>query len=301
MDLNEQVEQARRLLERTIPRMIDIKLLLGRDLWTVLADPVQVEQLVLNLGSNAADAMPDGGRLVIETQNITVGEEYAQNHLGATPGGYVLLSVSDKGHGMDQETLAHIFDPFFTTKDIGKGTGLGLASVYGIVKGHGGYIMCYSEPGQGTTFKIYLPALEQGEKGKSVEESEKLMTGGTETILIVDDDESIRDFANNALQRFGYQVMTASNGREGLQTYSDKKDEIDLVILDIGMPVMGGHQCLVELRKVNPWAKVLMASGYSIDGHAGQAMESGAIGFISKPYQVKELLSRVRTAMDEKQ
>ncbi|MBU2550988.1 MAG: response regulator [Proteobacteria bacterium] len=300
IDLNEEVEQARRLLERTIPRMIDITLHLGADLWTVLADPVQMEQALLNLGSNAADAMPDGGGLVIETQNITLDEEYTSSHMGAQPGRYVLLSFSDTGHGMDKETMGKIFDPFFTTKEFGKGTGLGLASVYGIVKGHGGYIMCYSESGQGTTFKIYLPAMEQDEKGESEEEQEDRLTGGTETILLVDDEAPIRDFASHVLQHFGYRTMTASDGREAVKIYTDKKDEIDLIILDIGMPVMGGHQCLVELRKVNPSARVLMASGYSINGHARKAIESGAMGFISKPYQLNELITRVRAALDEK-
>jgi len=301
MNLNEGFEQARRLLERTIPKMIDIQLHLGRNLWTVLADPVQMEQTLLNLGGNAADAMPDGGRFVIETQNITLDDKYAQNHLGAAPGDYVLLTVSDTGCGMDKETIEHIFDPFFTTKEFGKGTGLGLASVYGIVKGHGGYIMCYSELGQGTTFKIYLPAMKKEVETKSEKKSEHELIGGTETILIVDDDASIRDFTANVLEHFGYEIMTATNGQEALKLYSDKKDEIHLVILDIGMPVMGGQQCLVELLKINPSARVLIASGYSINGTAKKVMDSGAKGFISKPYQLDELITRVRDALDEKE
>ncbi|MBU2551648.1 MAG: PAS domain S-box protein [Proteobacteria bacterium] len=300
VDLNLEIEQARRILERTIPKMVDIEVHPGGRLWPVLADPVQVEQILLNLGTNAADAMPDGGKLVIETADIILDDDYAQRHLDAQPGRYVLITVSDTGHGMDQETMEKIFDPFFTTKEFGQGTGLGLASVYGIVKNHGGNILCYSEVGQGTSFKIYMPAMEQPETLGENDEAPQPIQSGTETILFVDDEAPIRDFGFNALHHFGYQVMTATNGQEALQIYTEKKDGIDLVILDIGMPVMGGHQCLVELRKVNPSVRVLIASGYSINGHARKVMDSGAMGFISKPYQINELLSRVRSALDEK-
>ncbi|MBU2548238.1 MAG: response regulator, partial [Proteobacteria bacterium] len=299
VDLNQALEQASRLLERTIPKMVDIELHPGRDLWTVQADPVQIEQALLNLGGNAADAMTEGGRLVIETRNIVLDEEYTRGHLGAILGKYVLLSVSDTGVGMDRETQAHIFDPFFTTKEFGKGTGLGLASVYGVVKGHGGYITCYSEPGLGTTFKIYLPAIEPGEAEPAVHETQDLPQGGTETILIVDDEAPIRDFASQVLRHFGYTVLTASNGQEALQVYSNEENRIDLVILDIGMPVMGGHQCLRALRRADPRVKVLVASGYSINGQVKNVMESGALGFVSKPYQLRDLLAGVRKALDE--
>ncbi|MBU2548385.1 MAG: PAS domain S-box protein [Proteobacteria bacterium] len=298
VDLNEEVEQALRLLEHTIPKMVAIEFHPGDGLWTIQADPVQIEQTLLNLGGNAADAMPDGGRLVVETQNTVLDEEYARGHLGAGSGNYVLLTVSDTGAGMDKATQAKIFDPFFTTKEFGKGTGLGLASVYGIVKGHGGYISCYSEIGRGTTFKIYIPSIEQGQESPVDQESEEPPRGGTETILIVDDEAAIRDFASQALRSFGYAVMTASNGEEALQLHAASRDRIDLVILDIGMPVMGGHRCLQEIRRSDPSARVLMASGYSINGHAKQALESGALGFISKPYRLLDLLARVRRALD---
>ena len=251
LDLNEEVEHVRKLLERTLPKMIDIRLLLGRDLWTVQADPVQIEQTLLNLGSNAADAMPDGGRLLLETQNITLDED-AHTHLGASAGNYVQLTVSDDGCGMDKETMEHIFDPFFTTKAFGKGTGLGLASVYGIVKGHGGCIICYSESGQGTIFKIYLPAIEREVRDVAGRQLENQPKGGTETILLVDDEKPIRDFATEILKRFGYQLMIGSSGEEALEIYADKKNLIDLVVLDLGMPGMGGHQCLQKLRQANP-------------------------------------------------
>ena len=222
MELNIEVERARTILERTIPKMVEIDVYPGRRLWTIMADPVQIEQIILNLGSNAADAMPDGGKLTIETANITLEKDYAKQHANSQPGRYVLLTISDTGHGIDKETQKKIFEPFFTTKEFGKGTGLGLASVYGIVKSHDGYITFYSEVGQGTTFKIYLPAMEQ-----SVEEKEKDIVpetpkGGDETILLVDDEVAIRGFAQQALMKFGYKVTTASTGEEALDLYQEK-------------------------------------------------------------------------------
>jgi|GEM_PF-179704 len=300
VDLNREVEQAVKILERTIPRMIDIELHPGRDLWPVKADPVQIEQVLLNLGSNSADAMPDGGRLIIETENVTLDEEYARTHLGAVPGRYVLLTVSDTGCGMDQATVRNIFDPFFTTKEVGKGTGLGLASVYGIVKGHGGYIMCYSEPEQGATFKIYLPAMERTEADLAGQIFEARPQGGTETVLIVDDEAPIRDFASQVLRRFGYQVVTASSGEEALKIYAARAEAIDLVILDLNMPGMGGHRCLRELLKVDPQARVLISSGYSINGQVKSTLDAGAAGFIGKPYRLTDLLGKVRSVLDDK-
>jgi PAS domain S-box-containing protein len=298
MELNLEVEQAISILERTISKMVDIELHLDRDLWTVNADPVQFEQILLNLGSNAADAMPDGGKLVIETENIALDEDYADNHLGALPGRYVLLTVSDTGHGMDTATLEKIFDPFFTTKEIGKGTGLGLASVYGIVKSHGGYITCDSNVGRGTTFRIYLPAMEQTEADENNDLVAKTPQSGTETVLLIDDEESIRDVASYALEEFGYSTLTASTGEEGLAQYSAKHHEIDLVIMDIGMPGMGGHKCLQQLLQINPAAKVLIASGYPIDGPAKKTVEAGAAGYVGKPYQLADLLNKVREILD---
>ncbi|MBF0527964.1 MAG: response regulator [Deltaproteobacteria bacterium] len=300
VDLNHELEQARKILERTIPKMIGIQLNLGDQPWTINADPVQIEQVLLNLGTNAADAMPDGGLLVIETENIKLGEDYSHNHLGAAPGNYVLLTVSDTGSGMDQETQEKIFEPFFTTKELGKGTGLGLASVYGIVKAHGGYIMCYSEVGQGTTFKIYLPAIEQQESTADNSAVGQLPPGGTETILLADDEASIRGFASTALQRFGYTVITATSGEEALEASIAQKEKIDLVILDIGMPGMGGHKCLQELLKIDRSVKVVIASGYSADAHVKKSLDAGAIGYVGKPYQLNDLLNKVRAVLDGK-
>ena len=300
VELNHIVEQARKILERTIPKMVDITIQTGGRLWTVMADPVQVEQVLLNLGTNASDAMPDGGKLVIETENVTLDEDYANNHLGAQAGRYVLMTISDAGHGMDRETTQKIFEPFFTTKEIGKGTGLGLASVYGIVKAHGGYIMCYSEVGVGTTFKIYWPAIERSDTDDSKDLIAKPPEGGSETILVVDDEENIRDFASQVLTKFGYKALTASSGEEALNIYSGKPKEIDLVLLDIGMPGMGGHKCLQELLKLDPKQKVIIASGYSINGQVKKSIEAGSAGFVGKPYQVFDLLNKVREVLDDK-
>ena len=298
VNLNHEVEHANRLLERTIPKMIDIEIRAHKGLWNIVADPVQIEQVLLNLGSNAADAMPEGGRLVIETENITLDEEYAAHHLGALPGRYVLLTVTDTGLGMDKETVEHVFEPFYTTKEIGKGTGLGLASVYGIVKSHGGYITCYSELGRGTTFKLYLPAVKPAYSDEGHDAAPAAPRGGSETIMIVDDEAAIRDFACQAFKKFGYQVLTASSGEEALEIYTRQAEGIDLLIMDIGMPGMGGYKCLREIIGFNPAAKVLVASGYSIEGQVSKTLEAGAAGYVAKPYQLTDLMAKVRDVLD---
>jgi PAS domain S-box-containing protein len=299
LDINKEIISVRKILERTLPKMIDINLHLGRELALVTADPVQIEQVLLNLGTNAADAMPDGGTLVIETENVTLTDDYLESHVGARTGEYVLLSVSDTGQGMDRDIVDHIFEPFFTTKEFGKGTGLGLASVYGIIKSYGGYISCYSEPGHGTTFKLYLPVAES----KTVTEVKEttagdLLRGGNETILLVDDEESIRDFASVVLRRFGYLVLTGASGEEALEVLGRDEGKITLVILDLGMPGMGGHKCLQEIRKNKPSVKVLVASGYSMNGHMKKSLEAGAAGYIGKPYQINKLLQKIREILD---
>ena len=298
IDLNQELEHACEMLAHTIPKMIDIKILPTDGLWTIVADPVQIEQILLNLGTNAADAMPDGGKLTINTQNVILDEDYSREHLGAQPGKYVLMTVKDTGEGMDKDTIEKIFEPFFTTKEIGKGTGLGLASVYGIVKAHGGNISCYSEVGQGTVFRIYFPAIEQADQDEAQRYALQPPQGGTETILLVDDEPPIRGFAKQALTKFGYTVLTAASGEEGLEIYSSKSDGIDLYITDINMPGMGGHKFLLELLKIKPDAKVLISSGYSIDGQIRKTLEAGALGSLCKPYQVNDLLNTVRHVLD---
>jgi PAS domain S-box-containing protein len=298
VDLNQQLRRIRRILERTIPKMIDIKLSLADDLSTVSADPLQVEQVLMNLAVNSHHAMPGGGRLAVKTENITLDEEYCRNNLNVNPGDYVLLEISDTGHGIEKGVKENIFEPFFTTKEAGEGTGLGLSIVYGIVKNHGGHITCDSRPGRGTTFKIYLPAIE----GKSAPDI-AVTTGdtpaiGTETILLADDEERIRNTVEHVLTCSGYTVISADNGKQGLEIYRERKDEIDLVILDLIMPDMGGEQCLEEILKLDPAAKVIIASGYSTRGATKEVTERGARGFIAKPFDAGELLRVVRGILD---
>jgi len=300
MDLNREVVQAHTLLQRTIPRMIDIELHLAQDLRIVNADPIQLEQIMMNLGINANDAMPDGGKLIFETKNVILDEAYCKTHLGAISGEYVLVSISDTGHGMDKEILKHIFEPFYTTKELGKGTGLGLAMVYGIVKSHGGHIMCYSELGQGTVFRIYFPVLEVDDVEQEVEpKKEAEIRGGHETILFVDDEETLLNLAQDMLRQYGYTAIIAESGERAVEIYKTEKDRIDLVILDVGMPGMGGHKCLQELLKIDPEVKVIIASGYPGSGKVKETLESGAAGFIGKPYNLKDMLKKVREFLDQ--
>ncbi len=220
-----------------------------------------------------------------------------ETHLGTVPGEHVLLSFSDTGHGMDKETVEHIFEPFYTTKETGKGTGLGLAMIYGIMKSHDGYIMCYSEPGEGTTFKIYFPAIESVVSSELSADGEEEMPGGNETILLVDDEEAILDTAKNMLERFGYTAIKAESGEKAIEIYKAQKNGIDLVVFDLGMPGMGGHKCLKELLKIDPRIKVIIASGYPKIEKVKETVESGASGFIGKPYQLADMLKKVREAL----
>ncbi|MFH1135109.1 MAG: ATP-binding protein [Pseudomonadota bacterium] len=299
VNLNRSLQMARGLIERTIPATVALELRTDARLWDIKADQVRMEQVLLHLATNAADAMPEGGRLVLETENIVLDEEYAQAHPGVRTGRFVLLTVSDTGRGMDRETLEKIFDPFFTTKDVGQGTGLGLASVYGIVKSHGGSIDCSSELGRGTTFKIYLPAMEQPEIDEGGEVAAKPpFPGGAETILLVDDETAIRDFAAHVLNKFGYKVLIAAGGEEALAIHADKSNKIDLVILDMDLPGMEGQRRLRELLRIDPATRVIIAGGDSVADRVGSALKAGAARHVDKPYQVKGLLDAVRAVLD---
>ena len=298
VDLNQEITQVQHLLSRTIQKTIKIDLHLSGNLELIKADPSQIGQVLMNLGVNARDAMPDGGTLSIETAKVELDKEYCSSHLEAMPGSYVLLTVSDTGQGMDKKTLSHIFEPFFRTKEVGKGTGLGLATVYGVVKQHGGQITCYSEPGHGTTFKIYLPAI-QTEQDLEVTTFETAIPGGTETILLVDDDDDIRELGATLLIDFGYKVITAGNGKEALEIYLREEDRIALILLDLIMPLMDGRQCLAEILRINPDAKVVIASGYSESGPANGVMSVGAMGFVQKPYDMRQLLTTIREILDK--
>ncbi|MGO8880995.1 MAG: PAS domain S-box protein [Desulfomonilaceae bacterium] len=298
VDLNDEIISVRSLLSRTIPKTIRIDLRLSGDLESIRGDSSQIGQVLMNLGVNARDAMPDGGTLTFETTNVQLDKEYCSSHLEAMPGSYVLLTVSDTGQGMDKETLSHIFEPFYTTKETGKGTGLGLATVYGIVKQHGGHITCYSEPGNGATFKIYFPTI-QREQDMEAPTFETVIPGGTETVLLVDDEDLLRELGARILNQYGYNVITASNGKEALEIYQMDKDRISLVILDLIMPEMDGKKCLEEILLVNPNAKVVLASGHSEGRASSGAMASRAKGFVQKPYDMRQLLNTIREILDK--
>ena len=297
LNLNRRVTEIRKMLGRTIPKMIDIQLRLAGDLAAINADPTQMDQVLMNLAVNARDAMPDGGNLVIETANIIVDEEFSRTHLGSKPGHYVLLTVTDTGVGMDKETLEHIFEPFFTTKETGRGTGLGLAMVHGIVQQHQGHIWCYSELGEGTTFKMYFPALLLEEELQETS-ARPMPRGGSETILVVDDEEMIRDLCSRILTKAGYTVIAASSAKEALDLYTMHREKISLVILDLIMPEMGGKQCLQEVLEINPSIKVIIASGYAANGPTKDALSAGARGFVNKPYGIRQVLEVVRGVLD---
>jgi len=301
VDLNRIVDDVRMLLERTIPKMIGIELHLTGNLHYVNADASQIEQVLMNLAVNARDAMPDGGTLRIETKNIVPDEGYRRTQPELSPGNYVLLAVTDTGQGMEKTTLEHIFDPFFTTKEVGKGTGLGLAMVYGIVKNHNGHITCVSNPGEGTTFEIFLPAIARLEGTSHIDTGVAEQRGGDEIILLVDDDAAVRGLGEAVLQMFGYTVISAEDGETALQVYREGRDSIQLVILDLIMPGIGGTQCLQMLLEMNPQAKVIIASGYSVAGQFERVSEIGAKAFIHKPYDIQEMLKTIRGVLDESQ
>ena len=296
LDVNEHIVSVCRLLERTIPRMISINMHLQGDLQRVEADPVQFEQVIMNLAVNARDAMPDGGHLDIKTRNIQVDQDMSREHAGLEPGSYVLLTLSDNGTGMDEETLSRIFDPFFTTKEEGKGTGLGLAIVYGIIRKHGGYIYCRSTRGDGTTFLIFLPAyIGEDEVQHSVQEAAvEDLIGRAETILVVDDEEGILEIEKEMLSMHNYQVLTAASGEEALETFREHEDEIGLVILDLNMPGMGGFQCLVELKTMKPDLKIIIATGYAGDSQVNRVFEAGVADIVQKPFRINDILPKIR-------
>lgn len=299
MSLNRQIERTEKLLRRAIPKMIEIRLELADDLHNISADPAQMEQILMNLAVNASDAMPHGGTLKIVTANAYLDERYCRLHPETTPGEYVLLSVSDTGEGMTEETQEHMFEPFFSTKEIGRGTGLGLAMVYGIVQQHGGNIHCLSEVNSGTTFEIYFPAVRATAESSATLYG-KMPAGGTETILLVDDEDPVRELAHRTLSRAGYRVLTAVDGLQALELFRENRDDISLVILDLIMPSMGGAECLAELLKIDPSVRVLIASGYSGEVTEGEALQRGARGFLGKPFQQEELLQQVRLTLDGK-
>jgi two-component system, cell cycle sensor histidine kinase and response regulator CckA len=270
---------------------------LAANLFGVKADKAQIEQILLNLYVNAADAMPGGGSLYLSTMNVTH-EAMANKTYEKKPGNYVLLTVRDTGRGMNKEIMERIFEPFFTTKGLAKGTGLGLASVYGILKSHGGYIDVESEKGHGTTFYVYLPASEEV-VAKNIRTEEKFLMG-SETVLLVDDEELILDSGAQLLEAMGYRALKAKSGAEAVEVYRKSKDTIDLVLLDVVMPEMGGGETFDRLREIDTGIKVLLSSGYSLDGEAGEIMKRGCDGFIQKPFKLVKLSRKLREILDKR-
>jgi len=264
-------------------------------LWSVEADVGQIEQVLLNLYVNAWQAMPAGGELYLQTENTVLDDAYSQPY-DFTPGRYVKISVTDTGIGMTREVRERIFEPFFTTKEKGRGTGLGLASAYGIVKNHGGIINVYSEPGQGSTFTVYLPASEASTTTEPG--APEGIRKGQERILLVDDEEMILAVGRKMLESIGYRVTTAAEGKEAVRLFREGKERIDLVILDMIMPGMGGKETFEQLRSIDPGVNVLLSSGYSLNGSAQEILSKGCRGFIQKPFTLAELSAKVRSILD---
>ena len=295
LDLNSLLRKTMQMVEKGLSKSVSHQFRLATDLHPINADSVQLEQVVMNLAVNAAHAMPAGGTLTLETQNVRLEPTAGHSPPGLEPGNYVLLSVSDTGCGMDQATLAHIYEPFFTTKKVGEGTGLGLAVVFGIVREHKGHISCYSEVGVGTTFRIYLPAVRQpaGESPSTAAKSPAL-SRGFETILIVDDEASIRGLLERLLTRQGYAIISAADGQIALRRYAEARPRPQAVIMDLGMPNMSGWECLEKIRQLDPQVKVLLASGYGEADLENRALQAGASGFLSKPYDLASISRKLR-------
>jgi len=297
VDLNEVVAGLLKMLDRIIGEHIDLSFLPSRDLGTILADRGMLEQVLMNLCLNARDAMPGGGTLTIETENVRIDRDYAETHAWAQAGRYVLMTVTDTGTGMDAATLERIFEPFYSTKEPGRGTGLGLATVYGIMDQHGGVIRAYSEPGRGTTFKVYFPVVERRatDVGTKIEGAAE---GGSETILLAEDDVEVRELAQAILERAGYAVLTAADGEEALHVFRRRASEIDLVILDVVMPRLGGREAWERMRELEPGVPALFASGYSENAvHTNFVLDAG-LSLIRKPFARDQLLRAVRLVLD---
>jgi CheY-like chemotaxis protein len=263
---------------------------------TIFADPNQIDQVVMNLAINASEAMPNGGQVKLATTTVTLNDEYCRSHSGVKPGKDVMLSLSDTGRGMDKEMLAKIFEPFFSTKQRGstRGTGLGLSVVQGIVEKQGGHVTCESEPGKGSEFRIYFPAIESGSTTQK-ETFSSTQSAGTETILVVEDVPPVAELAQRILTNGGYSVITANNGREALEIYQTRRGQISLVILDLIMPEMSGKDCLMELVKIDPSVKVLIASGFSPSDELHKEIDPLVKGFMQKPFGMTQLLDAVRS------
>lgn len=300
LDLNEVIRSVRPILRRLIPENVEIHFIGGKSLGTVKADPTQIEQVIFNLVINARDALPRGGQVTLETRNISIGESFSDAHPDLAEGEYVMLAVSDNGHGMSTEIRSRIFEPFFTTKERGRGTGLGLSTVYGIIRQSGGAITVYSEPELGTTFRVYLPRVDELPAGVPAS-AEHSLPAGHETVLLVEDNEGVRDFTETILREAGYTVLSAQNGAEAIEISSRTAETIQLLVTDLVMPRMNGRELSQVLRSVRPEIKTLLVSGYTDDVMVSRGILDPSIGFLSKPFSPQTLLAKVRSVLDESQ
>jgi len=299
LDLNVTLNNLEDMLRRLLGETIQINKSLSLDLGRVMADPGQVEQVIVNLALNARDAMPGGGHLSLETKNVELDEAYANRHPEATPGAYVMLAVSDTGTGMSKEVKAHLFEPFFTTKEVGKGTGLGLSTVHGIVAQSNGQVEVYSERGIGTTFKVYLPRADAAaDKSPPTRSLDDLPTG-TETILVAEDESAVRRLVCRTLERQGYTVLTADHPREALLLGNRHPDPIHLLVTDVVMPGMVGSDLADQLLASHPEIKVLYTSGYTDDAIAHHGVLDAGVAFLGKPFTPVSLASKVREVLDQ--
>jgi PAS domain S-box-containing protein len=300
LDLNAVIRTLDRMLRRLIGEDISLEIALCEGLGAVRADPAQVEQVIMNLAVNARDAMPGGGRLTIETANAVLDEAFARAHRGAVPGRYVMLAVSDTGVGMDEDTRSHVFDPFFTTKEPGKGTGLGLSTVYGIVKQSGGSVWAYSEPGEGATFKLYLPWVD--EKPDDLNHAAiPPAAGGHETVLLVEDDASVREVLVQALEQKGYRVLRASDGQMALDLARAHPAQIHLLVTDLVMPGMTGRELGLALLAERPDLRVIYMSGYADEAVVRHGVLERGLHYLQKPFAIAEIARKVREVLDATQ
>ena len=296
INLNDTIGHFAKMLRRIIGEDIELRFKAAGDLATVFADPGQMEQVLMNLAVNARDAMPEGGQITIETQNIVIDEAFCRTRPYAQLGQFVQISVTDTGKGMDARTQEHIFEPFFTTKEVGKGTGLGLALSYAIIKQHEGMIDVYSEVGHGTTFKIYLPAQDKAAEER-VPETQPIVQGGVETILIAEDEASLQRLLESMLTGLGYKVILTRDGEAAVETYSSLRDQIDLVILDLVMPRMGGREAYDRIRKLGSGVPVVFMTGYSAERAQSMFAIDPGVVFLQKPYGIGTLGHKVREAL----
>jgi two-component system cell cycle sensor histidine kinase/response regulator CckA len=299
IDLNEIVTDLSKMLQRLIGEDVELVCITKADLGQVKADPGQIEQILINLAVNARDAMPEGGKITMETGNVVLDEEYTRHHAKVSPGSYVMMAVSDSGHGMDLSTQSHIFEPFFTTKGPGKGTGLGLSTVYGIVKQSDGHIWVYSEPGHGTTFKVYFPRVDAEIDSLDSTHASLEPPQGSETILLVEDEEQVRELARIALEMSGYRVLEAADGVEALQRSAEHEGPIELLVTDVVMPQMSGRQLAEKMKVIRPGMRVLYMSGYTDDAIVHHGVLDSAAAFIQKPFSPREMARKVRDLLNE--